>query len=81
MATDRAAGQERRLAGRYRLGRVLGSGGGGGVREGEDTLLRRRVAIKEVRRPPVPPRPSGRCSASGCCARPAPPPGCATPAW
>ncbi|EIV91738.1 serine/threonine protein kinase [Frankia sp. QA3] len=53
MATDRAAGQERRLAGRYRLGRVLGSGGGGVVREGEDTLLRRRVAIKEVRRPPV----------------------------
>ncbi|WP_235487232.1 protein kinase, partial [Frankia sp. AvcI1] len=53
MATDRATGQERRLAGRYRLGRVLGSGGGGVVREGEDTLLRRRVAIKEVRRPAV----------------------------
>ncbi|WP_230205273.1 serine/threonine-protein kinase [Parafrankia elaeagni] len=47
--TDRAG----LLAGRYRLGRILGSGGAGIVREGEDTLLRRPVAIKHVRLPPV----------------------------
>jgi len=55
MATDRAA-SDQPLAGRYRLGRVLGTGGGGIVREGEDTLLRRRVAIKEVRLPPLAPQ-------------------------
>ncbi|MCK9929705.1 protein kinase [Frankia sp. Mgl5] len=53
MQSDRAAGRERRLAGRYRLGRVLGSGGAGIVREGEDMLLRRPVAIKQVRLPPL----------------------------
>jgi serine/threonine protein kinase len=53
MPTDRATDQDWLLAGRYRLGRVLGSGGGGIVRESEDTLLRRRVAIKEVRLPPL----------------------------
>ncbi|WP_391530614.1 serine/threonine-protein kinase, partial [Candidatus Frankia nodulisporulans] len=50
---DRGASQERSLAGRYRLGRILGRGGGGIVREGEDMLLRRQVAIKELRRPPA----------------------------
>jgi len=55
MATDRAT-SDQPLAGRYRLGRVLGSGGGGIVREGEDMLLRRRVAIKEVRLPPLAPQ-------------------------
>ncbi len=53
MPSDRAAEPDGRLAGRYRIGRLLGSGGGGIVREGEDTLLRRRVAIKEVRLPPM----------------------------
>ncbi|WP_018505396.1 serine/threonine-protein kinase [Parafrankia discariae] len=53
MQSDRAADRERRLAGRYRLGRVLGSGGAGIVREGEDLLLRRPVAIKQVRLPPL----------------------------
>ncbi len=53
MPTDRTASPNGRLGGRYELGRLLGRGGGGVVREGEDTLLRRRVAIKELRRPPA----------------------------
>ncbi|MCK9898206.1 protein kinase [Frankia sp. AgB32] len=53
MPTDRTASPHGRLGGRYTLGRLLGRGGGGVVREGEDTLLRRRVAIKELRRPPA----------------------------
>ncbi|MCL9796487.1 serine/threonine-protein kinase, partial [Frankia sp. AgKG'84/4] len=53
MPTDRTASPDGRLGGRYTLGRLLGRGGGGVVREGEDTLLRRRVAIKELRRPPA----------------------------
>ncbi|OAA29063.1 serine/threonine protein kinase [Frankia sp. EI5c] len=52
MRNNRPVDQGRLLAGRYRLGRVLGSGGAGIVREGEDTLLRRPVAIKQVRLPP-----------------------------
>lgn len=41
------------LGGRYRLGRVIGGGGGGTVHEGTDVLLRRPVAIKEIRLPRI----------------------------
>src|SRR5262249_51499815 len=35
-----------RILGKYRLGHCLGRGGMGGVYEAEDTLLKRRVAVK-----------------------------------
>ncbi|MDT3442471.1 protein kinase domain-containing protein [Pseudofrankia sp. BMG5.37] len=44
-------GTEGYLGGRYRLGRVIGEGGSGTVYKGEDVLLHRPVAIKEIRLP------------------------------
>src|SRR6185312_8886524 len=43
------------LAGRYRLARVIGSGGFGRVWEAEDQQLHRAVAIKEVMLSLLPP--------------------------
>ncbi|MFI6011100.1 serine/threonine-protein kinase [Streptomyces sp. NPDC051243] len=48
--------QERVIAGRYRLGQRLGSGGGGDVWLAEDAELRVPVAVKEI---DVPREPSG----------------------
>ncbi|WP_031481115.1 serine/threonine-protein kinase [Streptomyces bicolor] len=48
--------EERVIAGRYRLGQRLGSGGGGDVWLAEDEELRVRVAVKEI---DVPREPSG----------------------
>jgi serine/threonine-protein kinase len=42
-------GEPRMLAGRFRVERVLGRGGMGEVLLAQDTLLRRRVALKRVR--------------------------------
>src|SRR3712207_3943264 len=47
-----AATDRRMLGGRYALETVLGRGGMGVVWSAEDTVLRRRVAIKEVHFPP-----------------------------
>ena len=44
--------QERRIAGRYRLSSLLGSGAMGTVWSGYDDVLQRRVAVKELKVPP-----------------------------
>ncbi len=45
-------GQQRRIGGRYLLSALLGSGAMGTVWSGFDEVLRRRVAVKELKVPP-----------------------------
>ncbi|MCX5787441.1 MAG: protein kinase, partial [Elusimicrobia bacterium] len=49
-ASAAPAAKAQRLAGRYELGRRIGEGGMGLVYEGKDLVLRKRVAIKGMRR-------------------------------
>ncbi|WP_207455440.1 Stk1 family PASTA domain-containing Ser/Thr kinase [Desertivibrio insolitus] len=49
MTTDSVSEDVRTLAGRYRVGRLLGRGGMSDVHEGTDIRLRRRVAVKLLR--------------------------------
>ncbi|MBB5155066.1 serine/threonine-protein kinase [Saccharopolyspora phatthalungensis] len=51
-SNDTLAGAGRLIADRYRLDRKLGGGAMGTVWSGTDELLRRQVAIKEVKLPP-----------------------------
>jgi serine/threonine protein kinase len=64
------------LAGRYRLGSLLGVGGMARVYTASDRGLERQVAVKVLSRP----LPRTRWWWSGSAARPAPPPGWAIPA-
>ena len=53
--------QQRLIGGRYRLSAQLGSGAMGTVWSGYDEVLRRRVAVKELKVPPGVPAAARRC--------------------
>ena len=64
------------IGGRYVVLAELGRGGMGIVWRAEDRMMGRQVAVKELHLPDGPRAPrTGGSSASGCCARPAPPGG------